>query len=159
MPDDKDKIAKLEEENAELEHEIIEQKLQGLKGQLLALGDTLHQRIDDTDTQNEKEFSHIKEGIDQVLVVVRDTYIQTKRTSGRVSTIESDRKVEALQKQIADKEHAEVKKDTRVVRFLHRYPIVTTGFLLVGFLFSLPEIREFTFSGITRFFMLFSKIF
>ena len=159
MADDKDIIAKLEEENEMLANEVIETKLQGLKGQLVSLGDTVHQRMNDTDKKNDIEFAHIKEGIDQVLVVAKETFTQAKETNGRVTELEKKRILEQKEKEIQEEKLQEVSKNTRVVRFLHKYPLVSSGFLLVGYLFTLQEIRQFTFDSVSKFFGLFSKIF
>ena len=159
MAKETDEIAKLKDEKEDLAREVIEQKLKGINGQLQAMGDTIHQRITDVEEKSSMEFTHLRDGINQVLTITQETFKQAKETNGRVTEIEIQRMLELDRKKIEDEEHADVKKHTRVVRFMHKYPLVTTGFVLVGYLFSISEIRSFTIDGIGKFFAFFGKIF
>lgn len=159
MPSDKDKIAELKDKTDNLERAIIETKLKGLKGQLVSMSDTLHQRITDSEEKRDMEFVHIKEGIDQVLVITQETFKQAKETNGRVTELEKQKLLKEKENELLTKKLDDTVKHTRVVRFLHKYPIITTLLVLGAYLFALPEVREHTVNGITKFFSLFGKIF
>ena len=61
---------------------------------------------------------------------------QAKQTNGRVNEIEN--------KNLPEKVKI-IEKDTRVVRFIHRYPKSSIIILLVLYFFTIKEIRDATF--------------
>lgn len=142
MPEEKDKID-------DLEHEILEQKLKGVRGQLMSLGDTLHQRMDSIDKQNRTEFDYIRESLKEIGDTGKQTLKQATTTNSRVTKLEVN--VENIGSKVDDdipKEIETLKKHTRVVRFMHRYPVVTTLLVTSLYLFSIDEVRKPVLSAI-----------
>jgi Ni,Fe-hydrogenase I large subunit len=147
-------IDKLKEEKEELEHEVFEQKLKGVKGQLVAMGDMLHNRMDSIEEKNEIQFGHItdrfdnqQEALKKIMSIGEKTFSQTKQTNGRVTELEKD-KIEAdLKAEQLEKEVEKISKNTRMVRFMHKYPKVTVIGLIVAYLFTIREIRDVVFGN------------
>jgi predicted phage tail protein len=147
MPTNSEKLDKLKEEKEEIQHELFEQKLKGVKGQVMAIGDTLHQRMTDVESKNATEFKYLKEGIDDIKELAANTLKQATKTNGRVSELEKDKiradfAAEQLSETVDD-----LKSNTKLVRFMHKYPKITIASLLVGYLFTIKEIRDVVFNS------------
>lgn len=159
MGEQEDEVTRLREEKDGLEHEIFKERISGIHGEVISMSDTLHQRITDVEKRNDIEFNHIKEGIDQVLQVANDTLKQTKSTNGRVTELEKKEIANKILREASEKKLDDTVKHTKVVRFMHKYPVVTTIIFLIAYLFSMPGVREYTWKGIQDFFSLFGKLF
>lgn len=136
MSDEKDKID-------DLEHTILEQKLQGVRGQVIALGDTLHERMNSMQTNHETEFKYIKEALEDIKLTSKETLDQAKRTNGRVTSLEGTmEKVESDVNEKIPENIRTIEKHTKVIRFMHKYPVVTLILILSAYLSTIQEVRE-----------------
>ena len=144
-----DKLDKLKEKKEELEHEVFEQKLKGVRGQIIAIGDTVHQRITDLEDRNEIEFSYIKKGIDEIKQTTKDTLATTKKTNGRVTELEKENIKLELRAGTVEKDVDDIARNTRIIRFMHKYPKVTGMLVIIGYLFTIKEIRDLFFNSIS----------
>lgn len=126
-------INKLKEDKEQLEQELFNQKLKGVNGQLVALGDTLHGRINDLEKKNDIQFKHVKEALDVIKDTGDKTLDQARRTNGRVTILESEKLPEKV---------VTIEKDTRVVRFMHKYPKISVGLGVILYLITIKEIRD-----------------
>lgn len=120
----------------ELENQIFEQKIRGIKAQVVSLGDTLHQRITALESQNTIEFSYLKESLHAIKDITNRTLTQTTLTNSRVTKIE---------KLNSEEKFVDLYKNTRIIRFMHKYPKITLIFIIVGYLFTIKEIRDHIF--------------
>jgi len=140
-------LDKLKEKNEGLEQQVFEQKIKGVKGQLVAMGDTLHQRMTDIEDKNEIEFKHIRGGLSEIKTLAQDTLGHARATNGRVTEIEKEKIKEDILNKLLEKKVDKISKGTRSVQFMHRYPVVTSVVLLVAYLFSIKEIRDVVFDN------------
>lgn len=143
----------------ELENEVWEQKLKGVRGQVMALGDTLHQRMDNHEEKNTTEFNHIKEALEDIKETGKETLAQARQTNGRVTIVEA--KVERIEEDVEEtipEKINKLEKDTRIVRFMHKYPKVTVILIVVLYLFSIQEIREVVVNTVSNFFSVIGKL-
>jgi hypothetical protein len=128
-----DTINKLKEENDNLEQELMNQKFKGLKGQLVALGDTLHGRINDLEKKNDIQFEHLKGTLETISNISNQTLDQARKTNGRVTHLEAEKLPEKIKA---------IEKDTRLVRFMHKYPRITVVMGVVLYLTTIKEVRD-----------------
>ena len=142
-----DELEKLKEKNEGLEQEVFEQKIKGVKGQLVAMGDTLHQRMNDIEEKNEIEFKHIKDGLLEIKGLASDTLGHAKATNGRVTDLEKKKIKEELLAELLEKKVDKLSKGTRAILFMHKYPVITTVVFIVAYLFSIKEIRDVVFNN------------
>jgi hypothetical protein len=147
MTTDSNKVSRLEKEKEELKHEVFEQKIQGVHAEVMALGDTLHQRIDITETKNKLEHGYILESLSRIEKTTKGTYEHAKATNGRVTELEKKNIKEDLIAELLDKRVNRLSKGTRVVQFMHKYPTVTIIMLLVSYMFTIQEIRVVIFNS------------
>jgi chromosome segregation ATPase len=152
-------ISKLQNEKQSLEQEILEQKLQGVKGQVMALGDTLHQRMDTVEQKNEIQFNHLKESTDEIRTSTREILAQVKQTNGRVTSLETSRIIYKTESEELTNKVGELEKNTKVVRFMHKYPKITVILVVSLYLFSIKEIRDVIGEGVVDIFGFFVKLF
>ena len=153
MADEKDKVD-------DLEHEILEQKLKGVRGQLMSLGDTLHERMNSMQTKHDTEFNYIKETLEDIKTTSKETLDHAKRTNGRVTSLEGA--MEKVEENVNEKLPEDIKvlqKHTKVVRFMHKYPTITTVLAIVGYLMTIPEIRTVVGTHLGDFFKWIGRIF
>ena len=136
-----------EKEMKELEHELFEGKLKGVKAQVMSLGDTLHGRIDS-----------LKEDNMEIKELVKETLAQTKQTNGRVTELEKEKIKQDVLLEQNTKMVESVRKNTRVVQFMHKYPKITIFFVSIAYLFTIKEIRDGVIKYAEEFFEFVGKI-
>lgn len=131
-----DELEKLKEKNEELEQEVFEEKINGVKGQIVAM-----------EEKHELEFKNIRGDLSEIKTLAKDTYRHVKATNGRVSDLEKKKIKEDLLAELLEKKVDKISKGTRAIQFMHRYPVVTTVVFLVGYLFTIKEIRDVVFDN------------
>ena len=105
----KDKITELEEKNDKLAHELLDGKVRGVRAQVMALGDTLHGRIDDLEKKNDVQFQHLTKTLDEIKDTSNRTLDQAIKTNSRVTKIEAEKLPEKMK---------ELEKQTRKLQLL-----------------------------------------
>lgn len=154
MPDNnnnnKDKtIDELKAENDNLQHLVLEEKMCNIKTQIEALGETLNERTNSVERKQEVEFKNIKDTLHDIKLTGSSTLAQTTLTNSRVSKIENQN----LPDKIDDLEN-----NTKVIRFMHKYPTITIVFVVGAYLFTIKEIRDVVFQYVTELFEIFKYI-
>jgi len=129
-------LDKLKEKNEELEQEVFEEKIKGVQGQIVAM-----------EEKHKIEFKYIRDDLSDIKTLATDTFKHVKATNGRVTTLEKKKIKEELLAELLEKKVDKISKGTRTVQFMHKYPIVTTIVLLVGYLFTIQEIRDVVFDN------------
>ena len=159
MASNETEVEKLRREKEELADNLLEQKLKGINGRIMSIGDTLHQRITDSEAKSDLEFKYIKEGIEQVLKITTDTLEQTRKTNGRVTEVEKHNIVQDVSIDKLTETQKLTVKNTRFVTFMHKYPKIT--FILLGtmYLFSIKEIRDHVFTAVENLAFVIGKTF
>jgi len=109
----------------------------------------VHQRITDLEDRNEIEFSYIKKGIDEIKQTTKDTLATTKKTNGRVTELEKENIKLELRAGTVEKDVDDIARNTRIIRFMHKYPKVTGMLVIIGYLFTIKEIRDLFFNSIS----------
>lgn len=120
---------------SDLEHEVLEGKISGTKAQIMALGDTLHNRINDLEKRSNIQFKNIADVLHEIKDTGKETLKQAKQTNGRVNQLESEKLPEKIKN---------LEKDTKVIRFMHKYPVITIIVALGMYLFTIEEFRDTT---------------
>jgi predicted nucleotide-binding protein (sugar kinase/HSP70/actin superfamily) len=143
----------------DLKHKVLEQKLQGVKGQVMSLADTMHERMNSIETKNDTGFSHLREILEDIKETGEEALEQAKATNGRVTSLEGKmEKVEEKTNEEIPNNIQVLEKDTKVVRFMHKYPTVTIILLVVGYLMTIIEIRTVVFEQVGEFFKFVGRI-
>jgi hypothetical protein len=127
-------LDKLKEKNEELEQEVFEEKIKGVKGQIVAM-----------EEKHEIEFKNIRGDLSDIKDLAISTLRHVKATNGRVGDLEKKKIKDDLLAELLEKKVDKISRSTRAIQFMHRYPVVTTVVFLVGYLFTIQEIRDVVF--------------